>query len=167
MGFAVSYRLITRLSEMDEVKLFAAAKQLGAGRGYASCEGLRLMRLDDGWVGGSSKPNIAPHDDELAELAADGLPDTTISDIIEMLRKLSQQFSLEWEIDHDYSDGALGYIRHGEVDEAVQSFVDVLTQVGIDITTESCEQLLNGGDDFDHDDDDDDDDDSDDDEVFL
>jgi hypothetical protein len=37
---------------------------------------------------------------------------------------LSRRFDIDWDIEHDYSEGTIGSIRHGVPDDAVKEFVD-------------------------------------------
>src|SRR5205823_4902371 len=74
---------------------------------------------EDGHLCGCSKPSFRPHPDDAAAAVREGLPDGTPLDMLDILCQLSRDHGIDWEIDHDESDGPVGYIRSGVADEEV------------------------------------------------
>lgn len=134
MGFSIRYTLTEPITAEKEGRVFDAVKTLREGRTWLSCEP-PLLHKYDGRVAGSSKPNFSPHPNDVASAQAEGLPDGTLNDLLDILCQLSRQFHLDWEISHDYSDGPLGYIRNGEIDDEVraqcESFSDLAGELGM------------------------------------
>jgi hypothetical protein len=64
----------------------------------------------------SANPNFQPHPDDVASAGREGLPDGTVLDMLEVLRQLSCDHGVDWELSHDYSAGPLGFIRGGACD---------------------------------------------------
>lgn len=135
MGFSIGYQLTEPVSPDIEVAILNAAELMRAGRTWLSCEPPFLHKFDR-VLTGSSKPNFTPHPDDVASAQAEELPDGTLNDLLDILCQLSRQFNVEWEISHDYSDGPLGYIRNGEIDDDVrtqcEAFNDLSAELGIE-----------------------------------
>jgi hypothetical protein len=93
----------------------------------------------DGLLGGSSKPNFTPHPDDVASAEAEGLPDGTLNDLLDILCQLSRQFNVDWEISRDYSDGPLGYIRGGNIDEDVRTQCTAFNDLAADLGMEGLD----------------------------
>jgi hypothetical protein len=135
MGFAISFDMTESVSDEMETAILKALESLRAGRTWLSCEPPFLLKYD-GVLSGSSKPNFMPHPEDVASAEAEGLPDGTLNDLLDILCELSRQFRVEWEISHDHSDGPVGYIRRGHVDEEVriqcETFSDLAADLGIE-----------------------------------
>ncbi len=135
MGFSIGYQLTEPVTTETQVAILDVARSLTKGRSWLSCEP-PLLRLYYGVLSGSSKPNFMPHPRDIASAESSGLPDGTLNDLLEILCQLSQRFHVDWEISHDYSDGPLGYIRRGEIDETVwaqcEAFSDLAGDLGIE-----------------------------------
>lgn len=136
MGFSIGYELTEPVSPQLESALLDALESLRTGRAWLSCEPPFLHNYD-GVLSGSSKPNFTPHPDDVAAAEAEGLPDGTLDDLLEILCQLSRQFNVDWEISHDYSDGPLGYIRAGVVDEDVRVQCDAFNDLVDDLRVEN------------------------------
>ena len=135
MGFSVGFELTESVDPEKEAAILKTLESLRHGRTWLSCEPPFLHKYD-GVLTGSSKPNFMPHPDDVASAKAEGLPDGTLNDLLDILCQLSRQFAIDWEISHDHSDGPLGYIRGGHVDEEVriqcEAFNDLAADLGID-----------------------------------
>ncbi|MCA9102767.1 MAG: hypothetical protein KDA63_16525, partial [Planctomycetales bacterium] len=90
---------------------------------------------DDGHLLGGSKPIFAPNAGEVASAESDGLPDGTIHDVLEILCQVSRTYDIDWEISHDYFEGAIGLIQGGQADAEVVQQLAALGELG-DIVTE-------------------------------
>lgn len=128
MGFAIVYRTTGPISTALQREVISAATDLSGGRTWLSCEPPYLMN-ENGTLVGASKPNFAPHPDDVSSAKSEGLPDGTLNDVLEVLCELSRRFDVDWEISHDHSDGPLGYIRHGVCDEEVRTQCDAFTDL--------------------------------------
>ena len=134
MGFSIGYQLTEPVTGEIEAAMLDATDSLCAGRTWLSCEPPCLVNYD-GILAGASKPNFAPHPDDVASAESEGLPAGTVNDLLEILSQLSRQFNVDWEISHDYSDGPVGYIRGGEIDDDVrtqcEAFNDLAGELGM------------------------------------
>jgi hypothetical protein len=105
----------------------AAAKRMAERHTWLSCEPL-ILDEEGGCLSGSSKPVLGPRPPaDAAAAKQEGLPDGTLSDLIDMLCELSSTFGVDWEISHDFSAGPIGYIRDGECDAEVRKQCDALS----------------------------------------
>jgi hypothetical protein len=140
MGFSISYEATERISPALQKEIAAAADELTNGRTWLSCEPVGFWAVAhgspdaNGILRGASKPNFFPHPDDVAAAQAEGLPDGTVNDMLEVLCQLSAQFDVVWEISHDESDGPIGYIRQGKCDDQVREQCDAISDMtgGID-----------------------------------
>jgi len=119
MGFTVYYRSTEPVDAQKRAAVEAACRKLCRGRTWLSCEPLCFFPDDDHHMSGGSKPNFMPHPDDVASAQAEGLPDGTIRDALDILCQLSEEYDVDWEISHDYSDGSLGFVRDGRPDPDV------------------------------------------------
>lgn len=120
MGFAVGYSTTEQISPGLQKEINNANNELTKGRYWLSCEPPHFRDYDgDGILRGASKPNFTPHPDDVAAFRAENLPDGTLMNLIEVLCELSRRFDIEWEIDHDHSEGPVGFIRKGVCDDEV------------------------------------------------
>ena len=129
MGFEVSYRTTRPLTPTEADSVNQAADAACVGRTWLSCEPIWLIRDEDGHLVGGSKPNFRPHPDDIADAARQGLTDGTIRDVIDILCRLSRDHGVDWEIDHDYSDGPIGYIRAGVCDDEVLMQIETISDI--------------------------------------
>jgi hypothetical protein len=120
MGFAVAYQTTEPISPALQREMLDKINSLSSGRTWLSCEPPCLFN-NDGALMGISKPNFSPHPDDVASARAEGLPDGTLIDLLDILCELSRDFDIEWEISHDYSEGPIGYIRNGVCDDDVRT----------------------------------------------
>ncbi len=59
-----------------------------------------------------------------------------MNDLLEILCELSRQFGVDWEISHNYSDGPLGYIRGGAIDDDVRTQCEAFNDLASDLGME-------------------------------
>lgn len=118
MGFTVYYRSTDPVSPETREQVNAATDKLCEGRTWLSCEPVWFFMSGHhgGYLEGGSKPNFAPHADDIAEAELEGLPDGTIVDAMEILCELSREFDIDWEFSHDHDPGPIGFIREGQAD---------------------------------------------------
>ena len=124
MGFEVYYRSTRPVSPAEAEAIDEAAGLL--------CDALDSLRWEevcfydvqaDGHLSGGSKPHIwPPHGDAAATAERQPLP--AARDLLDILSQLSREHGIDWEISHDYSDGAVGYIRGGTIDANVVEQID-------------------------------------------
>lgn len=137
MGFAIGYDTTEAVSREVARRIIARAAQMAEGRTWLSCEPIILEQDAAGRVGGSSKPNFMPHPDDVASARAEGLPDGTVNDLLEILCALSTQFGVDWEISHDY--GFVGFIREGICDPDVKTQCNAFNDLAADMLEEGFE----------------------------
>ncbi len=142
MGFTVYYRSTRPIPPSEAEAVKQAAKVACHGRTWLGCEPVRFFsgQGDDRLLGGS-KPNFQPHPRDAAAAANEGLPDGTVRDMLDVLGRLSRDFSIDWEINHDHSDGPVGFIRGGPCDEQVLSQVEAFADLG-DILSADLDGLI-------------------------
>lgn len=139
MGFAISYQTADSLPPQVIRNVTAAAERMAKRHTWLSCEPL-ILHDEGGCLSGSSKPMFGPRPPGDVESAKqEGLPDGTLSDLIEILCELSSAFGVDWEISHDYSDGPIGYIRGGECDAEVTKQCEALNDFSRDSGEEDFE----------------------------
>jgi hypothetical protein len=51
----------------------------------------------------------------------------TVRDLIDALCQISRDHHVDWEIEHDYYDGVVGYIRSGLADDKLVAEIDRLS----------------------------------------
>lgn len=124
MGFSISYRTTRNVSPAEAAKIRAAASELIQGYTWLSCEPVLFSRdLEAGRLIGFSKPNFSPHEDDIASAMSERLPDGTVNEMLDILCELSRQFHVDFEFEHDHSDGPFGYIRDGECEEELREVI--------------------------------------------
>lgn len=159
MGFRIYYRTTRPVDAGEAAALRAAARRSSAGRTWLHCEPVSFYEYepdDDGHLMGGSKPNFRPHPDDVASAAREDRPDGDVRDLIDVLRGLSRDHGVDWEIRHDHEPGPVGYIRGGVCDPGLIDRADALADLA-----ELLGELEDGGpvgDDPGPDDDQDDDD---------
>lgn len=128
MGFTVYYRSTEPLDQDRADAIHAAAEQLNGGRAWLSCEPVNFfMEDEEGCLVGGSKPSFMPHPNDVASAAAEGLPDGTLNDVVQVLCQLSRGHQVDWEFSHDEDPGPIGFIRAGKAD---QQLIDQLQAIG-------------------------------------
>jgi hypothetical protein len=114
MGFSIRYCTTRSITANQANAIRQGAIDLIKGRTWLSCEPVHFFAdQDDDRLSGFSKPNFNPHADDVASAAREGLPDGTVLDLLEVLRQLSCEHGVDWELSHDHSDGPFGFIRGG------------------------------------------------------
>lgn len=88
MGFSVAFELTESVPVEKEAAIVKALESLRHGRTWLSCEP-PFLRNYDGVLSGFSKPNFMPHRDNVASAEAEGLPDGTLNDLLDILCQLS------------------------------------------------------------------------------
>lgn len=135
----------------------AAAHDLIRGRTWLSCEPVSFFSIlhngpdPDGILRGFSKPNFFPHPDDASSAQAEGLPDGTLRDVLDILCELSARFDIDWEISHDYSHGPVGYIRGGVCDEDVREQCEAFAELPDVLSNEFGDEESNDDEDGDDD----------------
>lgn len=119
MGFSVHYQTTETISRGLQAEIVLALDDLRRGQTWLSCE-IPYLSDDQGYLSGSSKPNFMPAAIDVAAAAKEGLPDGKLTDLLDILRSLSNRFDIDWEISHDHSDGPIGYVRQGLCDDEVR-----------------------------------------------
>lgn len=131
MGFTIYYRSTRPVAPAEAAAIERATDELCLGRTWLSCEPVGFFPDgEDGHLFGGSKPNFQPHPDDAAAAAREGLPDGTTFDMLDVLCQVSRDHGIDWEISHDHSDGAVGFIRSGVCDEEVSSQVRAFAGLG-------------------------------------
>lgn len=82
---------------------------------------------------GGSKPNFMTELDPLELAEAEGMPDGTALDMLDVLCKLSHEFGIVWEMSHDESDGTVGLIEDGVCDPEVKQRVETFASMAGDM----------------------------------
>lgn len=125
MGFSIHFNSTRRIAPRKAESVRRSAEKLCRGRTSLGCEPVTFHAgSTDGHLSGSSKPNLLPADDDC------DLPNGNALDLLDILCQLSREHRIDWEIGHDYSNGAIGYIRKGVCDEAVFAEVQDLVNLG-------------------------------------
>ena len=93
MGFTVYYQSTAPLSDNVVSAIAESLDELCEGRTWLSCEPVGFFggNNEDFLIGGS-KPNFDPHPDDIADANAEGLPDGTLRDVVQIHCQLSSQF---------------------------------------------------------------------------
>ena len=124
MGFSITYHTTHAVTPAEAQKIRAAADKLTDGYTWLSCEPVTFYEeLDDGRLAGFCKPNFHPHPDDIASALSEGLPDGTVQEMLDVLCELSQRFRVDFELTHDETDGAAGYIRGGVCDAGLRDLI--------------------------------------------
>jgi hypothetical protein len=71
-----------------------------------------------------------PHPDDAAAAAHSDLPDGTTRDMLDVLCRLSREHGVDWGIEHDESDGPIGYIRGDICDDEVLRKIESFDELG-------------------------------------
>jgi hypothetical protein len=117
VGFTIQYRTTAKIDDAKADAIRAAVVSLLRGRTWLSCEPVHFyFEQMDGRLLGFSKPNFMPHPDDVASAEAQGLPDGTVRDVIDVLCELSRTHGVDWEFAHDHDPGPIGFIRNGVAD---------------------------------------------------
>lgn len=131
MGFAIYYRSTRPVDAARAEVICQAADVLNAGRTWLSCEPVGLRADDaDGHLVGRSKPNFHPDPDDIKSARRQALPDGTVRILIDILRRISCEHGVDWEISHDYDPGPLGFIRNGQCDPQVLNLAEGFNELG-------------------------------------
>lgn len=142
MGFDVSYSTTERISPSLQREIIEEAKGLYTQHSWVHVMG-PVLNDDGGYLTGSSRLSPQCDEDDAADARLGAAPDGTLTALLDSLCKLSAQFDIEFEIEHDHSEGSVGVIRHGKADEAVQSTFD-----GLDAMFEGIEDGFDMPDEF-------------------
>ena len=123
MGFTIYFESTGRISPAHADRIEAMSRQLCEGYTWLSCEPPVGFQYDpvSGDLAGFSKPNFFPDPDDAASAAAEGLPDGTVNELLDVLCELSQMFKFDWSFSHDEDPGPIGFIRRGKCDPELRS----------------------------------------------
>lgn len=122
MGFTVYYQSTEPVNETTQAAVTKSLDDLCEGRTWLSCEPVGFF--GDGsneFLMGGSKPNFDPHPQDIADAQADGLPDGTLRDVVEILCQLSTKFGIDWQFSHDHDPGPIGFVRGGVADADLEN----------------------------------------------
>ena len=131
MGFTVYYRSTEPVEPATKQALGNSLKQQIQERAWISCEPPGFFG-NDGQTGpliGGSKPNFMPQPTEYLN-PENELPDGTIQDVVDILCKLSTEYSVDWQFNHDHEEAAVGFIRNGVADEALTNEITGIAGIG-------------------------------------
>jgi hypothetical protein len=128
MSSSIYYRSLRAVSDAERKTIEAAAQSAEKERTWLSCEPANFRVDEQGYLSGGSKPNFAPDPQEAAAAEKAGLPDGTATDLIEVLGKLSREYSADWEITLEEGP-PVGCIRGGRCDPQVVAGAEQLTQL--------------------------------------
>jgi hypothetical protein len=160
MGFSITYRTTREVAAAEEAQIRAAADKLTDGYTWLSCEPVTFYReLDEGRLAGFCKPNFMPHPDDIASALREGLPDGTVNEMLDVLCELSRRFRIDFELEHDESNGVAGYIRQGECEEDLRGLISAFGSLAEFSLDHALGEMGHEIDDEDFDDPDDNDDD--------
>jgi hypothetical protein len=127
VGFSIRYRSTERIGRKRAQAIRQACARLVEGHTWLSCEPAHLTEETDGRLAGFSKPTFQPHPDDVAAAQAEGLPDGTTRDLVEILCRLSADFGVDWELSHDY--GPIGFILRGVCGPNVLEQMDTFAEL--------------------------------------
>jgi hypothetical protein len=123
MGFDVSYKSTETISPKLQREVIDELRVLSNCHSWVRVICPNLVD-ESGYLSGNSRLSPTAEPDDADDARRDGAPDGTMSDLMNILCELSRQFDIEWEVEHDYSEGVLGSIRYGVADDAVREFVE-------------------------------------------
>ena len=135
MGFSIHYRSTRSVTPSEAEAIDQTAARLCDDPEWAGCEPVDFFECLDanlnggpypeGHLSGSSKLSFqAP--EELA-LPGEETRIVTIRDLIDTLCQVSRDHQVDWEIEHDYHIGPVGYIRSGLADDNLVAEIDRLS----------------------------------------
>ena len=126
MGFDITYSTAELISPRLQQEIIADLDTLSLERSWIQCVGPSFEN-QDGYLLGSSRMMLDPHERDLDDARDGGAPDGTVLDLLEQLCRLSGMHDVEIEIAHDHSDGVVGSIVAGIADEGVKSTFEGLS----------------------------------------
>jgi hypothetical protein len=135
VGFTVYYRSTVPVDVGVANRIRTAIQKANKGRTWLSCEPVCLFEdQEDGHLFGGSKPNFAPHPDDIAAAEREDLPDGTINDVLQILCDVSETHGVDWEISHDELPGPIGFVRNGipdpELIGQIEAFAGICGSLG-------------------------------------
>jgi hypothetical protein len=126
VGFSVDYRSTRAVTAAEAEAIDQAAARLCDHPRWVGCEEIFfyecLEAYGEGHLSGSSKPHLEAHwvyESSGVETRID-----PIRELIDALCQISRDHQIDWEIDHDYHDGPVGYIRSGLADDKLVAEID-------------------------------------------
>lgn len=117
MGYSINYSSVDPIAPHVAETLLQDVHRLCEGRTWLSCEPLFLSDDGSGRFGGGSKPSFEPSADDIAAARQEGLPDGTVTDVLEILCELSKTHGIDWEVGDDFEP--FGFIRDGRADSGL------------------------------------------------
>jgi hypothetical protein len=109
MDHTILYRSLATVDHQTRGDIEAAAREYGAVE-FAPGSGV-------GYLEGGGKPNIGTDPDLATAAAKAKCPDGNVAYLLEILCRLSAEFTVDWELTGDDEQGSLGFIRNGNADE--------------------------------------------------
>lgn len=139
MGFTVYYRSVQPIDPQLQAAIKELAQRKCGGRTWLGCEPVNFFSSEDGYLLGGSKPNFMPDTEDAEDAGSEGLPDGTLSDVVEILCEISRQHAVDWEIRHDHAEEVVGHIRDGVCDDElreqlaeIEDLVQAMREMGLD-----------------------------------
>ena len=140
MSFTIYYTSARHVTDEEAEAIKSAAQRECQERSWLSCEPVGFFPdLQDGMLIGGSKPNFNPHPEDRRSAEASGLVDGGPRDLLEILARLSGEYSLDWELMHDF--GPLGSIRGGLVDPQALAQIEALAELQGALGEEGDEEI--------------------------
>jgi hypothetical protein len=130
MGFSISYESTKPVPRATADQMRQATDELCQGYTWLSCEPVGFFELaNQGKLWGASKPNFFPHPDDVASTAKEGLPDGTVTTLLDILCQLSRDYRVDWRLSHELDPRPLGFIRGGECSSGLTDAIDGFEQL--------------------------------------
>ncbi|MCA8988505.1 MAG: hypothetical protein KDA78_12725 [Planctomycetaceae bacterium] len=127
MGFDISYSTTEIISPALQREIIADAEALYLAYSWVQCDGPSLEN-DSGYLTGCSR--VSPSDpDGQEEAQQSDKPVGRLSHLLQALCELSSRHGIEWEIQHDHSEGVVGVIQYGIPDDAVRGTFEGLDEL--------------------------------------
>ncbi len=131
MGFTIYYESTEPVPAARASAIQAMTDEINKSKSWISCEPVAFFEPEsDGRMLGGSKPSFQPHPEDIAAATADGVPDGTITDVLNALCEISRVHHVDWELSHDHSNGPIGFVRSGIADSGLIEQIDALGGVG-------------------------------------
>lgn len=130
MGFTIDYESTKPVPRATAEQIRATTSELCQGYTWLSCEPVSFFDAAiQGKFCGASKPNFFPHPDDVASAAKEGLPDGTVTTLLEILCQLSRDYRVDWRLSHELDPRPLGFIRGGKCSSGLSDAIDGFEQL--------------------------------------
>ncbi len=125
MGYTVYYESTAEVPDEVQDRVRADADRYATERIWLHCEPIAFWDDDCGEPGhlvGGVKPNLMPDSEHLAAFRQAPLPGGTLTDAMEILRRLSGEYGIEWRI-FDEHGTQFGHIHGGVIDPQLRHWM--------------------------------------------